>query len=103
MSITLPTSLTNIGEGAFNDCCGLASISIPESVTEIASNAFRGCSGRASIVVAKGNKKYDSRDNCNAIIETASNCLILGSQNTVIPDSVTEINKVLQNVQHYSL
>ena len=35
------------------------------------------------------NSKYDSRDNCNALIETATNSLILGCKNTTIPESVT--------------
>ena len=34
---------------------------------------------------------YDSRNNCNAIIETATNRLVAGCKNTIIPDSVTEI------------
>jgi len=38
-----------------------------------------------------GNGKYDSRDNCNAIIETASNTLIAGCMNSIIPNSVTTI------------
>ena len=41
--------------------------------------------------VASGNRFYDSRNNCNAIIETTSNTLISGCQNTIIPNSVTTI------------
>ena len=41
--------------------------------------------------VEDGNPIYDSRDNCNAIIETATNKLIFGCENTIIPESVTEI------------
>ena len=44
-----------------------------------------------SITVEEGNSKYDSRDNCNAIIETGTNKLLLGCKNTVIPNSVTSI------------
>ena len=44
-----------------------------------------------SIVVESGNSKYDSRDNCNAIIETATNTLLAGCKNTTIPNSVTSI------------
>ena len=43
------------------------------------------------MVVEGGNATYDSRDNCNAIIETATNTLIAGCQNTTIPNSVTSI------------
>jgi hypothetical protein len=45
----------------------------------------------ASIVIESGNPRYDSRDNCNAIIETADNTLIVGCKNTTIPNSVTTI------------
>lgn len=44
-----------------------------------------------SIVIDPENEVYDSRDNCNAIIETASNKLVKGSNKTVIPNSVTSI------------
>ena len=53
--------------------------------------AFGGCSGLTSILVDENNKIYDSRDNCNAIIKTATNALIVGCMNTKIPDSVTSI------------
>ena len=62
--------------GAFKGCTGLTSVTIPDSVTEIGEDAFEGCTGLTSIVVAKGNKVYDSRNNCNAIIETKTNCLL---------------------------
>ena len=92
-SITIPNSVTSIGERAFRDCSALTSVTIPNSVTSIGEDAFYGCSSLASIVVEQGNVKYDSRDNCNAIIETASNTLISGCQNTTIPNSVTNIGK----------
>lgn len=88
---TIPGSLTTIDEGAFFFCTGLTSIIISNSVTAIEYRAFTGCSGLTSIQVESGNAVYDSRDNCNAIIETASNTLIQGCQNTVIPNSVTSI------------
>ena len=52
---------------------------------------YNGCSGLTSMIVESGNTKYDSRDNCNAIIETASNTLVAGCKNTIIPNSVTSI------------
>ena len=53
--------------------------------------AFAHCSSLTSIQVETGNTTYDSRDNCNAIIETATNTLIAGCKNTTIPNSVTSI------------
>jgi hypothetical protein len=90
-SITIPNSVTEIGYSAFQNCSGLTSISIPNSVTSIGAIAFWGCSGLNTIIVEKGNEKYDSRDNCNAIIETGTNTLVVGCNNTIIPNSVTSI------------
>ena len=90
-SVTIPNSVTNIDDGAFAFCSGLASVIIPNSVTSIGNSAFSACSSLTSIEVESGNTKYDSRDNCNAIIETASNALVAGCKSTVIPNSVTSI------------
>ena len=54
-------------------------------------NTFFNCTGLTSIVVEKGNSAYDSRENCNAIIETTTNTLIKGCINTIIPNDVTII------------
>ncbi len=90
-SITIPSSVTSIGYSAFESCYGLTSITIPSSVTSIGTSPFRGCSGLSSIIVENGNTKYDSRNNCNAIIEKETNNLIAGCMNTTIPSSVTSI------------
>ena len=90
-SITIPNSVTSIGDDAFYDCTGLTSITIPNSVTEMGLYVLKGCSNLESITVDSGNTKYDSRNNCNAIIETSSNTLIVGCKNTIIPNSVTSI------------
>jgi uncharacterized protein YjdB len=84
-------SVTTIDEFAFDDCTGLTSVTIPNSVTSIDYCAFYKCTGLTSMVVESGNIKYDSRNNCNAIIETATNALFIGCKNTVIPNSVTTI------------
>ena len=90
-SIKIPSSVTSIGEFAFDGCSGLTSIEIPSSVTSIAGAAFKDCSGLTSIKVAEDNEKYDSRDDCNAIIETETSVLIAGCMNTTIPSGVTSI------------
>ena len=83
--------VTAIDNQAFMLCSGLTSISIPSSVTAIGDLAFIVCNALTNITVDEGNPQYDSRDNCNAIIETATNKLIAGCQNTIIPNTVTTI------------
>jgi len=90
-NIDIPNSVTTIGDGAFVGCTSLTNIDIPNSVASIYNYAFFGCSGLTSISVSSDNPTYDSRNNCNAIIETASNTLITGCMNTVIPNSITSI------------
>ena len=90
--ITIPNSVTYISTNAFKACRSLASVTIPKSVISIGSSAFVACNSLASITVESGNPKYDSRGGCNAIIETASNTLVVGCKNTVIPNSVTCID-----------
>ena len=90
-TVVIEDSVTSIGNGTFYCCTGLTSITIPDSVTSIGNSAFHCCTGLTSITIDSNNKIYDSRNNCNAIIETESNTLITGCKNTIIPDGVTSI------------
>ena len=92
-SVTIPNSVTSIGYSAFYRCSRLTSVTIPNSVTSIGYRAFSECSNLTTIKVDVSNPKYDSRNNCNAIIETTSNTLISGCKNTIIPNSVTSIGR----------
>ena len=71
----------------------LVSIEIPASVTSISYNAFLYCYDLEKITVDPNNTIYDSREDCNAVIETATGKLIFGCQNTTIPDSIKIIGK----------
>ena len=138
-SVTIPTTIATIGEGAFEDCSQLESIVIPRSVAKLESSfsgceklskltidngveevklCFKGCKNLKelfipasvtkispkstvtgyfssypleSIVVAEGNTVYDSRKDCNAVIETASNTLLFGCSNSVFLDDIVHI------------
>ena len=86
-------NVTGIAANAFSSCPDLISVTIPKSVTNIGKDLFLGSTGLASIIIEEGNPNYDSRENCNAIIETASNKILFGCKGTVIPNSVTTIGQ----------
>ena len=91
--IVIPDSVKSIGYEAFELCFSLKSVVIPAKVTKIEERAFVCCKSLTSVIVDEGNPRYDSRENCNAVIETATNKLILGCSQTIIPESVTEIGE----------
>ena len=92
---------TNIySHGPFYECTALKAIYIPSTVDTIYRDAFLRCSGATSIVVATDNPKYDSRDNCNAIIHTATKRLCYGCQTTVIPNGVETVSEFAFEYQH---
>ncbi len=93
LNITIPDNVTSIGYGAFCNCSGLESVTISKSTTNISYNAFFNCISLSSITVDENNTVYDSRNNCNAIIETATSTLILGCKKTIIPEGVTSIGE----------
>ncbi len=92
-SVLLPSGLESIGFAAFSGCHGLTSINIPASVQDIHFTSLYDCNSIGSITVEEGNSVYDSRNNCNAIVKTADNMLLIGCKNTEIPNSVTAIGE----------
>ena len=92
-SVTIPNSVTTIGNAAFSGCTRLTNLLIGQSVAAIDWNSFYRCTNLSSIEVANGNTTYDSRNNSNAIIETATNTLKVGCKTTIIPNSVTAIGR----------
>ena len=82
-SITIPDSVTSIGDGAFAGCSLLTSITIPDSVTSIGWGAFRSCRSLTNITIP---------DSVTSIGESAFTwCSSLTS--VTIPNSVTSIRK----------
>ena len=90
-SVKFPESLVSIGTSAFVGC-GLTSLFIPSKVNHIEMLAF-DYNPFSSIAVAADNAVFDSRNDCNAIIDTETNTLLLGCKATVIPDDVTSIGQ----------
>ena len=115
--VSLSSSIESIGEDAFSGCNNLSTINFPEGLKSIGScafgwldnlrevhlpstltvigddvwrDAFRG-NNISKLTVAEGNPLYDSRDNCNAVILTATNEVFIGTPVTVIPTSVKTI------------
>ncbi len=91
--IVLPSSLKTIGKESFALCSNLKEIHIPMSVQSIGSLAFYGCGTLEKITVDQNNRCYDSRNHCNAIIDTKAHLLIAGCKNTIIPRGVRTIGE----------
>ena len=89
-TISFPEGVAAIETSAFRGCTSITSILLPRSVTKLGDGAFASMSAIASLQVAEGNQVYYSVDNC--IIERATGKLIVGCQNSKIPDVVTEID-----------
>ena len=115
-NIVIPDKVTSIGKKAFYGCTNLRNVTIGDGIKVIQIETFANCDNLTSLIIGKNltdlnwfhfsrynhleeikvseeNPKYDSRDNCNAIIETDTNTLIQGCSTTTIPDDVTTIEK----------
>ena len=89
-TIIIPNSVISIGAGAFRGCDSISDLVIGKSLSKFDDNPFL-CENLQSVTINEFNKNFDSRNNCNAIIETETNTLIIGTKNTIIPNSVTGI------------
>lgn len=90
-----PNTLNHIGEEAFYGCYAAKGVLyIPESLIEIPESAFRYCSELEGIIVNPNNPNYDSRFDCNALVLTETNRIILGCINSTIPNSITTIGQL---------
>ena len=80
-SVTIPNSVTSIGDYAFADCTGLTSVTIPDSVTSIGDYAFHGCTGLTSVTIP------------NSVTSIGSYAFqyCSGLTSVTIPNSVTSI------------
>ena len=89
--VNIPEGIETINDHAFSHCNLNGVINIPASVKHIGKACFEPHFYIEGFTVSAGNTTYDSREQCNAIIETATNTLVAGCKNTFIPGSVTAI------------
>lgn len=90
-SVVLPETLVSIGKCAFQGCSSITSVVIPRNVKRLHYTTFQWCEQMAELRVEPGNQRYDSRDECNAIIDTQTQTLVTGCMNSTIPTGVLHI------------
>ena len=83
--------MTSIGSSAIAACASLLSVKIPSSVKTIGDYNLTECYQLQEIWVDPANTVYDSRDNCNALIKTATNELLVGCGSSIVPATVEAI------------
>lgn len=91
--ITLTENIKTLGDNVFSRS-GLKTLFIPKSVTSIGILLTNNCPNLVSIVVDPDNTKYDSRNNCNAILreDNGEPILMTVCNNTVIPEGVKKLS-----------
>ena len=90
--LIIPNSVTTIMARAFKDCKSLDTIEIGSSLQSLADDAFAYCGDSLLYIsVNHDNPYFDTRNDCNALIRTSTNELVLGSVNTIIPDGIISI------------
>lgn len=90
-SIKIENGIDSIGNFALSRNPIEGTLFIPASVKWIGNGILDNCIYLERVVVDAANPCYDSREECNAIIETATNTLIAGCSNSKIPQGITKI------------
>ena len=92
--VEIPEGVKTIWNRAFFNCSELKTkVTIPRSVTLCGKGVFSSCVRLYDVAVAYGNPVYDSRNNCKAVIETATDTLVSGCSGSVIPDDIKSIGE----------
>ena len=95
ISVTIPNSVTKIGNGAFDDCDNLTSVTIGNSVTTIGKSAFDGCTGLTEVNISDLSAwcKISFGDAYANPLYSAKKLKLNGAEikDLVIPNDITEI------------
>ena len=103
--VTIPLSVTSIGNNAFIGCVSLSSIKIPDSVTSIGSNAFYGCTSLKSItipdsVITIGGNAFEKCSNLKSVtFENTSNWVIIKKYTGTSSGEIEVSSEKLSNKQ----
>ena len=87
--VVIPHTVTTISQDAFVNCDELEEVLIPNSVTALYNNPFYSSAKIESVMVEEGNPVYYSENNC--VIQQATNTLVIGCKNSVIPEGIETI------------
>lgn len=104
-SLSLPSSLTTIGNYAFQGCSGLSSLSLPSNLATIGSYAFQNCNGITSLTIPENLTSIGSNafSGCNNITQLTWNAINLTTNGGITTSNITKVtigNKV-QNIPEY--
>ena len=89
--IVIPDNVQSIKYDAFGECTGTLTITIGSGVRFMQKPGFSACNNATALTVDSENQVFDSRENCNAIIETATNTLLYGIKISTIPADIEAI------------
>lgn len=92
-SLIIGEGIEEVREYAFEGCTQLRSVSFPSTLQWLDNLPFTDCYNLCEIRVDEGNPKFDSRGNCNALIETGENKIVLGGKDTVFPKGIKFIGE----------
>ena len=90
-AVTIPNFVTSLGEDIFAHCTNLTTLNVGYSSATITANTFGRRNNITTITVDERNRVYDSRNDCNAIIETSSDTVLFGCKGTVIPNDIVRV------------
>ena len=91
-SIVIPDTVNRIGDKAFANCRNLQSFTLGANAVNVDFNSvFTGTTKIDNFSISPANRRYDSRDNCNAVVDTLTNTIVKGFENSTCPDTIKTI------------